>query len=515
MKSTKIETGHSFYWKMNDSMQNFGDFISAFLTEELFVPFNLNARGVHVVGSVIDDMFVSQADEDERPVVFWGCGLRHPGGLSDDRHVQTTILSVRGPLSASELKLGHCIPLGDPGFIVPALYEPKPLGRFHGAAICIPHFHDTRSDEAIIEAAGCDRVVRANIPGTLEAFKQIIDSICEAEFILTASLHGAVVAAAYNKPFAFWNDGNTDLPFKWRDFSESVAIPVYFANSVDDAKYHYLSKIKGKIKIPDLWPMLVKPPFPLRPSGLLKVLAFELKRRPVGEHAVLLQHIAEQFYMHRHHHDDILVGFFEDWRARVAALNEFSSKLDAAKQHLMQRENEISAFNSKFLRISETLAAEISVTRSTEKLVSELQQRIEELSQRNNDAQKKLQESEEEIDSVRAAHISLSELLTESTSEAKIAHATAKKFQAELQKLKVESEEHIHRLFSSRAEIQEELASALEKLAKSEQLSQKRKYLLNKAEQECAMRIRAINRLVENDGSTVSRANRGLDREKG
>ena len=43
-----------------------------------------------------------------------------------------------------------------------------------------------------------------------------IAAIVAAEFVLAGALHAAVVACAYDVPFAYYDSGDIDLPFKCR-----------------------------------------------------------------------------------------------------------------------------------------------------------------------------------------------------------------------------------------------------------------------------------------------------------
>ncbi|MBG1233586.1 hypothetical protein F8B91_14695 [Aestuariivirga litoralis] len=88
--------------------------------------------------------------------------------------------------------------------------------------------------------------------------------------MLTASLHGAVVAAAYNVPFAFWDNGFVDLPFKWQDFSSSLGIDCDFVSDTQSGLVVYKEKILPRMKKPRLLPILKVCPFSVHSRLLLK-----------------------------------------------------------------------------------------------------------------------------------------------------------------------------------------------------------------------------------------------------
>lgn len=263
------------YWRGDGGLQNFGDFLTEFFRAELFLPASVQAEKVHLVGSVIDDHFFNDLTEPAR-VAFWGCGLRTPDGLSEWNRRRSEILSVRGPLTRSALRLGSEVPFGDPGFLLPALHSPRAAGG--GGTLCVPHFSDRRSDEEILERSGCAAVLRTAVPASVEAVRHTIDRIVGADFVLTASLHGAVVAAAYGRPYAPWSGQRVDLPFKWADLAASLSLPDRFASTLSEGREVWSQSIAPKLRLPAMWDVVAVAPFAVRPDALLRVAALEVAR---------------------------------------------------------------------------------------------------------------------------------------------------------------------------------------------------------------------------------------------
>ncbi len=278
------------YWLKGESTQNFGDYLSEYFQAHLFYGDGISAPNVRLIGSCIDDGLIDNLPPKEPTngtkgmaaqqarVIFWGCGLRRADGLSKLNLSRVEILSVRGPLTRSALRLGSMVPMGDPGLLLPALYDPQLASATRDASVIVPHFHDQRSDEELLTATGCDVVLRPNVPNNLEAIERFIDQLVAAKFLLTGSLHAAVAAVAYGKPFAFWDSGNIDLPFKWQDFAASLSIPCQFFVDAVGARRHYESAIRKSIKLPTLWPSLTVAPFPVRASVMKRVIQFDLER---------------------------------------------------------------------------------------------------------------------------------------------------------------------------------------------------------------------------------------------
>ena len=118
------------FWLKGEAEQNFGDALSLYLSERLFLRTLRRAVRVRIIGSCLHDDFVPEdypagrpAPGGREPLIVWGGGIRERGGLSPEKQKRVEILSVRGPLSASELAFGAEIPIGDPGLFLPALYD--------------------------------------------------------------------------------------------------------------------------------------------------------------------------------------------------------------------------------------------------------------------------------------------------------------------------------------------------------------------------------------------------------
>ncbi len=271
------------YWLKNKSQQNFGDFLSEYLKCYLFMPVSMRCDSLRIIGSCISsDNINSNFKKKNEETIFWGCGLRDELGITDAERAASNFLAVRGPLTKKILGLGDNVPIGDPGLLLPALYQPQVRKELLGVSVLVPHFLDQRDDMRLKELSGCEFILRPNLKNDLNEINKFVDCIISAEFVLCGSLHAAIVAAAYGKPFGFWDSGSIDLPFKWRDFSLSVSIPCEFHQTLVDAKYFYVKSIEEQIKIPILWPLLVSAPMAVRPEVLAKTIEFDIRRHVDG-----------------------------------------------------------------------------------------------------------------------------------------------------------------------------------------------------------------------------------------
>ncbi len=364
------------YWLKGERVQNFGDFTAAFLMHRLFAPELVPVAAIYLLGSALADFTVPPAAEPGNEtasgrVIYWGCGLRDEAGLPDLLRPAADILAVRGPLTRSVLKLGESVPIGDPGLLLPVLHS-APEAPPHGAVL-VPHFHEQRPDSALIELSGCDRVLRPNLSNDVGAIGEFLDRLLGAEFALCGSLHAAIARAAYGRPFAYWDGGTVDLPFKWQDFSASVSVPCEFHTHVEAAREHWALDVAPRLRLPALWPLLAVAPFPVQPDAFLRTVAWDVDRLgPDALRAPASFHVGRRLALARWTRTREIV---HDLRSTVCDQAQSADRLQAAlserandlAQLRRQRDGEMAQFRQEAVRFREEAARfseELAIMRS-------------------------------------------------------------------------------------------------------------------------------------------------------
>lgn len=265
------------YFIKYNKVQNFGDYLPELICKELLTYPRIDADVFRLIGSVIDDRW---ARRDLRIanghlsglIAYWCCGARGPHKLSAEVLDHCLFFGVRGPATRDLLDLPADTVLGDPGLLAPLFHTPRAGAETVGKTLCIPHIHDPKPLDQIKLQSGCDVLVHPEIAGTEEGLRTILDQIASADFVLTASLHGAIIACAYGRPFAFWDNGHIDVPFKWEDFAGSVNLPMQFVRTLDEGRAFYEDVAKQRLTIPPLARILEVAPFVARPSALLRAM---------------------------------------------------------------------------------------------------------------------------------------------------------------------------------------------------------------------------------------------------
>lgn len=260
-------------------VQNFGDYLPEAICKTLLGPPRIDADMFRLIGSVISDDWIRR-DLGQRNghlaglIAFWCCGARGTAPLSPEVAACCRFFGVRGPLTRDVLNLPGDTVMGDPGLLAPLFHEPAPHPETQGKAIAIPHIHDLRPADDLLALSGADVLVHPEIAASEAALNDILDRIASADFVLTASLHGAIIAAAYRRPFAFWGNGHLDVPFKWDDFAGSIGLTSQFAGDLAAGRALY-DRLASAIRLPSLAPILAVSPFQPKPEAMLRALAHD------------------------------------------------------------------------------------------------------------------------------------------------------------------------------------------------------------------------------------------------
>lgn len=287
------------YWGESRPIVNLGDLLVPRLLDALgFAAVPRAAADAEVVnpgrcllaiGSLLTERDIARIGT---PVDVWGCGWKgagsEPAAGRDIRY-----FAVRGPHSAARLGLGADVALGDPALLVPQLL--KVSAARHGRALVIPHFSRLAAMHATQrkQATGCDDllsplVLRRPLPHALAtlspkttaalAYRRLrfgiptcdldtaLARIAGARFVLTGSLHGAILAQAFGVPWACYDDGYLDAPAKWSDWGAYLGIDIdAVATRAEGERWWARCGSRGQVR--DLASLRLAFPYPALPSS--------------------------------------------------------------------------------------------------------------------------------------------------------------------------------------------------------------------------------------------------------
>ena len=283
----------TYHWMQNRLVQNLGDYRGDIVLEALgFRAISCRSHsGLSVnpgrcllpIGSVL---WNRTFEHISGPIDVWGCGWRGEP-LRADLRERISFHAVRGPETVRGLGLPPDIPQGDPALLLPRLMPKIP--RQHGKAIIIPHYYrvDCMTAAQRYRFTGCDALVPSRVIGKpvpsarpsprgiwamakarlglgvpIVTGRQAINAIAGADFVLTGSLHGAILAQAYGVPWASYDDGYVDVPVKWYDWADYLGIQIRFVSTLAEGEQWWQTEgRRGAIR--DLTPLLSAFPYPI------------------------------------------------------------------------------------------------------------------------------------------------------------------------------------------------------------------------------------------------------------
>lgn len=282
-----------YYWCEQALIGNLGDALAPLIlqglgydlvtqTDSRAAPLN-QGRCLLVIGSLLTEYDLRQI---AGPVEVWGCGWK---GICPPPHLLASlqIYAVRGPHTVAGLHLPPATPLGDPALLLPHLTNLSMAP--HHRAVLVPHYHQARlmSVHQRRRLTGCQEVVSPLViqrhgigrPGWHRQARSLgkawlrlgvrpstawhaVERIAGAGFVLTGSLHGAILAQAYGVPWAAYDDGYIDAPPKWLDWAAYLGIRLQFVTTVADGQQWWQTEgRRGRVR--DLAPLLAAFPYPL------------------------------------------------------------------------------------------------------------------------------------------------------------------------------------------------------------------------------------------------------------
>lgn len=192
-------------WRPEDrSYQNFGDELTGLLLDCLFP----NEKHEWVEPQDAEIVAVGSVLRNVRPFLKDGTAIWGTGGGYEPENVDgLNVLAVRGPVTASNCGLPYDVPMGDPALLLPMFISPSKKKYKIGL---VRHIADDRPHKFI----KADIDISCNQPPL-----DVIRQITSCDMVISSSLHGWIVAFAYDIPCV---PLPLDEGYKFTDFMMSL-----------------------------------------------------------------------------------------------------------------------------------------------------------------------------------------------------------------------------------------------------------------------------------------------------
>ncbi|ABP81456.1 polysaccharide pyruvyl transferase family protein [Stutzerimonas stutzeri] len=191
------------YWcrgkgRNDPGQRNFGDYLSPLLVEMLagkpvvYAP--IDRAEMMAIGSILPRERKAKRFFLPHRLHIWGTGTDAPGLCFSPRHHYHALRGVKSCEQVAGLRNRPA--LGDPGLLASQWWSgrSKPT-KAHKVGI-IPHYVD-RTHPAVIDAAKLAGVLLIDVFWPVE---EVLRSIQSCDFILSSSMHGLIVADAFEIP---------------------------------------------------------------------------------------------------------------------------------------------------------------------------------------------------------------------------------------------------------------------------------------------------------------------------
>lgn len=232
---------------MDGHVRNFGDSLY-----EVIAPWETrrawSADTTHMyfpIGSVICDEVIQETLNQNLVPVFYHCGWRgeeiDPGLAS-----LCKFKGARGPHTKEALaRAGVEVEVTqDPAYRLPGLVSP---GEPNGLSILMRHIEDPADYNVNTIFEYQVDAMFSPVVESVSDIIEVVEKISGARFVLTGSLHAAIVAHAYKVPFALLGADYINCPAKWGDWlaSEGLGEPVWVSN-LSEGREWYNSVVRDK-----------------------------------------------------------------------------------------------------------------------------------------------------------------------------------------------------------------------------------------------------------------------------
>lgn len=210
------------HWLEGVRPRNFGDDINKYLIEALSErrvifdhTFSLcrlwRGKNYLCIGSILES-------HCNRRSVVWGSGAMY--GTRSLAEPPARVCAVRGPLTRQYLlDQGVDCPeiYGDPALLLPRIYRPERKIKYRIGVV--PHVSDAEHDALKRAAAEREDLCVIDL-ARYEDWHQVIDQILACEMVVSSSLHGIIIADAYEVPNCWveFSDRVQGAGFKFRDY---------------------------------------------------------------------------------------------------------------------------------------------------------------------------------------------------------------------------------------------------------------------------------------------------------
>ncbi|WP_031293040.1 hypothetical protein [Leptolyngbya sp. Heron Island J] len=210
-----------FYYRRRDAQPNFGDELNTWLWPQLRPDFFDDEEFTQFIGTgtLLNHRLAERTATAKRLIIFSsGAGYEQPlSTIPAHWH----IVCVRGPLSASRLRLPREKAITDGGILVRRCFTPASNKTVSYGFM--PHIHHANF-AGVTWKRLCEEIGIGYIDPRWP-IEQVLGAIGRTEVLLAEAMHGAIVADALRTAWIPVVTSPRILSFKWQDWCASINVP--------------------------------------------------------------------------------------------------------------------------------------------------------------------------------------------------------------------------------------------------------------------------------------------------
>lgn len=217
------------YHKCNKGKGNFGDELSPMIVRKMTNHDVVNSGCLNEKSIIAIGSYIQMAKDND---IIWGSGVRNIDQACNFSNL--TVRAVRGPITRKYLEYKSIsVPkiYGDPALLCPKLFDIKTDISTHNKIGVIPHY--TVIDKYIeLEKRGKYDI---NVISPLDDPLMVISKIMGSKYIISSSLHGLILADAYNIPnFWLYDNPLNEGTLKFEDYFASQNRQIKMHNNIEN-----------------------------------------------------------------------------------------------------------------------------------------------------------------------------------------------------------------------------------------------------------------------------------------
>jgi len=231
---------------------NFGDEISKFIVKKLL---NKEKYELVINEKDIEKNLIcigSYLHAARNGYYIYGTGIRtNPPVEGSHGYTNLNVCSVRGPITYNFLtnKNIDCpVIYGDPGLLLKFFYQPKKIEELKDKIAFIPH----KSNYLKYNPKNYD-TNKFYIINPREHWSKVVDKMCSCKYVVSASLHGLILADTYNIPNVMIKEYElSEGELKFKDYYISQKRKFVYIKKLDQFKEKMLHNEGNKIDLEKL-----------------------------------------------------------------------------------------------------------------------------------------------------------------------------------------------------------------------------------------------------------------------